>query len=236
LFASRICATFGNMPDVHEPQVSALLPERDSEVGAVLGRAFVNDPPLKVVLSDVNDPFERARILSRVFTLELTFQRRHGQPIYGIIREGKVVAAVVTEIASSISTAKMRLTDYGMLPRLVAAIGWGGTLRAMRLAKEMSQNRPTEPHLYLRLIGVDPGHRGCHYGMALLRHLHALASLRTDLFGIYLETATERNVAYFENAGYQVLGEMKPLGVRMWRMMHPLGQAASEGVCPKLVA
>jgi len=34
-----------------------------------------------------------------------------------------------------------------------------------------------------------------------------------------LETATERNVAYYERAGYQVLGEMKPLGVRMWRMM-----------------
>jgi GNAT superfamily N-acetyltransferase len=216
------------MPDVDEPQVSALLPERDCEVAVVLGRAFINDPPLKVVLSDVNDPVERARVLSRVFTLELTFQRHHGQPIYGIIREGKVVAAVVTEMAHCISTGTMRLTDYAMLPRLVAALGLGGTLRAIRLAKELSQNRPAEPHLYLRLIGVDPGHQGCHYGTALLGHLHALASLRTDLFGIYLETATERNVAYFEHAGYQLLGEMRPLGVRMWRMMHPLGHAASK--------
>lgn len=224
------------MPDVFEPQVSALLPERDSEVGMVLGRAFVNDPPLKVVLSDVNDPAERARILSRVFRLELTFQRRHGEPIYGIIREGKVVAAVVTEFAHSISTRTVRLTDCGMLPRLVAAIGWRSTLRALKLAKELSQNRPTEPHLYLRLIGVDPLYQGCHYGMALLGDLHALASLRTDLLGIYLETATERNVAYFEHAGYQVLGEMKPLGVRMWRMTHPLGQAASKGAFPKSLA
>jgi ribosomal protein S18 acetylase RimI-like enzyme len=104
---------------------------------------------------------------------------------------------------------------------MLAAVGSGGTLRAIRLGDEIGKNRPHEPHLYLSMIGVDPQHQGRHYGIALLEHLNTMASVRPDLIGNYLETATERNVAYYERAGYQVLGEMKPLGVRMWRMMRP---------------
>jgi ribosomal protein S18 acetylase RimI-like enzyme len=104
---------------------------------------------------------------------------------------------------------------------MVSAVGWGGTLRSIRLANEIDKNRPQEPHIYLSLIGVDPEHQGCHCGIALLEHLYAMTSLHPDLIGIYLETATERNVAYYEHAGYKVLGEMRPMGVRMWRMMRP---------------
>ena len=42
--------------------------------------------------------------------------------------------------------------------------------------------------------------------------------LRSDLDGVYLETATEANVAYYTRHGYEVIGEFHPLGVRMWRM------------------
>lgn len=236
MFSPRICATFANMLDVQAPHVSTLSPERDAEAAIVLGRAFANDPPLKVVLSGASDPVERALILSRVFAVALAVERLHGRPIYGILRQGKVVAVAVSEVARDSSTGAMRLRDCGLLPRFVSAVGLGGTIRAIRLAEELSRNRPREPHLYLKLIGVDPGYQACHYGMALLEHLHALASLRMDLSGIYLETATERNVSYFEHAGYRVLGEMKPLGVRMWRMMNPLGHAASNGLCLKLAA
>jgi ribosomal protein S18 acetylase RimI-like enzyme len=209
------------MLNVQRPLVSVFLPEQDSEVALVLGRAFVNDPPLRAVLPHVIDPVERAHVLSQVFTLALKLQRRHRQPVLGILQEGRVVAAAVTEVARRISIRTMLLTGCGMLPRMLAAVGSGGTLRAIRLGEDIGKNRPHEPHLYLSLIGVDPEHQGRRYGIALLEHLYAMTTVRTDLIGIYLETATERNVAYYEHAGYQVLGEMRPLGVRMWRMMRP---------------
>ena len=187
----------------------------------VLGRAFVNDPPLKAVLPNVIDPIERADVLSRVFTLALKLQRRHGQPVLGILQEDRVVAAAVTEIARPISITTMLLTGWGMLPRMLGAVGSTGTLRAIKLGGEIGRNRPHEPHLYLSMIGVDPEHQGRHYGIVLLEYLHEMTCARPDLIGIYLETATERNVAYYEHAGYQVLGEIRPLGVRMWRMMRP---------------
>jgi len=35
---------------------------------------------------------------------------------------------------------------------------------------------------------------------------------------VYLETATEANVAFYSSKGYEVLGELYPIGVRTWRM------------------
>jgi len=206
------------MSGVQSPHVGVLLPEHDSEVAKILGRAFVNDPPLRIVLPLVTDPVERAHILSQVFELALRLQRHYHQPVLGIVRESRVVAASIAEVAHS-STMVMVMTNCGMLPRMLKAVGSGGTLRAIRLAGEIGKNRPQEPHLYLTMIGVDPEHQGHGYGMALLKHVYSITCFRPDLIGIYLETATERNVAFFEHAGYSVLGEMRPLGVRMWRMM-----------------
>ena len=104
---------------------------------------------------------------------------------------------------------------------MIGALGWGGTLRALRLTDELLRNRPKEPHIYLNLLGVDPDYQRRHFGIALLDHLRELAALRSNLAGVYLETATEANVAYYTSAGYEVLGEIFPLGVRMWRMMQP---------------
>ena len=39
--------------------------------------------------------------------------------------------------------------------------------------------------------------------------------VRSDLDGVYLETATEANVAYYTRNGFEVIGEFYPLGVRM---------------------
>ena len=45
-----------------------------------------------------------------------------------------------------------------------------------------------------------------------------LVEVRSDLDGVYLETAAEANVAYYTRNGFEVIGEFYPLGVRMWRM------------------
>jgi ribosomal protein S18 acetylase RimI-like enzyme len=104
------------------------------------------------------------------------------------------------------------------MPRLVRAIGWGGIVRAMNMFSVLAENHPREPHLYLQLLGVDPAFQGRHFGGALLERLKLEAGARKELAGVYLETATEANVAFYSSKGYEVLGEIFPLGVRMWRM------------------
>jgi len=205
-------------------QVSALYPDQDAEAAIVLGRAFVSDPVLQVVLPRVPDPVERARILSIVFALALKRQRLSGQPVFGIIQEGKVAAVAITEGAQRLSTKTPLLKASGMLFRMVSAVGLGGTLRAIRFSRVIGKNRPRKPHLYLSVIGVAPEQRGRHYGIALLDYLRSLLNLHWDWIGIYLETATEGNLSYYEQAGYQLLGETRTLGVTVWRMMQSRAQ------------
>jgi ribosomal protein S18 acetylase RimI-like enzyme len=91
-------------------------------------------------------------------------------------------------------------------------------VRALNLFSVLAENHPKEPHLYLQILGVDPPFQGKHYGGALLDRLKLEASVRPEIAGVYLETATEANVAFYSSKGYEVLGELYPLGVRTWRM------------------
>jgi len=109
-------------------------------------------------------------------------------------------------------------TGLGQMPRMVRAIGLGGVNRAMTIFNALSQSHPSEPHLYLQTLGVDPAYQRRHLGAALLDYLREQANARPDVNGVYLETATEANVAYYSGKGYQVIGEIRPLGVRMSRM------------------
>ena len=201
------------------PRVSVLFPEQLPETARALGRAFIDDPPFKMILPDVAEPVERARRLAMVFEVVLAIQRKAGQPVFGVMMDGKVVGAAVTEGAGHSSTAQTVISGLPGLPKLIAAVGTGGTVRAIRLMDELAHNHPPEPHIYLNFLGVDPDCQGTHCGTAMLDHLKQLASERSSLCGVYLETATEANVAYYQARQYEVLSEINPLGVRMWRML-----------------
>lgn len=201
------------------PSVSVLFPEQLSEAARTLGRAFIDDPPFKMILPGVTSPVERARRLTILFEVVLAIQRKNGQPVFGVIIDGKVVGVAVTESVSYPSVAQTVLSGLGGIPRLVSAAGTGGAIRAIRLMNELSHNHPPEPHIYLNFLGVDPNYQGEYCGTALLEHLRQLAGERPNLCGVYLETATEANVAYYQARQYEVLSEIKPLGVKMWRML-----------------
>ncbi|HYB91132.1 MAG TPA: GNAT family N-acetyltransferase [Candidatus Binataceae bacterium] len=202
-----------------KPAVSLIFPEQYQQAAEALGRAFINDPPMWAVLPDLSDPAERARRIAMLFSVVLEIQRRNGQPVFGVVENEKVAAAAVVEGVGQ--TPPGALSVLGLVPRMVAAVGTRGALRAARLSGDQFRNRPPKPHLYLSLLGVNPPYQQRHFGIALLDHLRDLASLRGELAGVYLETATEANVAYYTRAGYETIGEMFSIGVRMWRMMQP---------------
>jgi ribosomal protein S18 acetylase RimI-like enzyme len=59
------------------------------------------------------------------------------------------------------------------------------------------------PHWYLQAVGVDPGRHGQGIGTALVRE--GLARAERDRVPVYLETETERNVAFYAHLGFRVL-------------------------------
>ena len=208
------------MDSTNRPTVAVLFPEQHREAARALGRAFINDPPFKVVLPDVSEPVERARRLTIFFEAMLGIQRQSGQPIIGTILDGKVVGAAIVEGAGGASMTNLVLNGLLRVSGVVRGLGWGGTMRGLQLMNILANNHPKEPHIYLNFLGVDPDYQRHHHcGSTMIDHLRDLATIRPSLCGVYLETATEANVAYYSARGYEVLGEIFPLGCRMWRML-----------------
>lgn len=206
------------MADEAKPLVLLLYPELQDQAAVALGRAFINDPTFRAIVPRMPDAAARASVLGELFRAMFVLERRTGQPAFGVVCDGKVVAAAVTEGAGRASMADTVMAGMGQMPRLIRAIGVDGIYRAMAIFRVLAQSHPTEPHLYLQALGVDPDYQRRHLGIALLDYLRDQAAARADVSGVYLETATEVNVAYYSAKGYQVIGEISPLGVRMWRM------------------
>jgi ribosomal protein S18 acetylase RimI-like enzyme len=202
------------------PQASVLFPEQFEQAAVALGRAFVRDPALMAILPESVAPeaADRVKRITEVFRAALAVQRREGEPVIGVMDNGRVAGAAV--VAGGGAASIWTLLAFGLpyMPRMINAVGWGGTMRALQLTDTLARNHPPERHIYLNFLGVDPEHQGKHYGIALLDCLRDLAQARSDLAGVYLETATEANVPYYSSRGYKVIGEIYPLGVKFWRM------------------
>jgi ribosomal protein S18 acetylase RimI-like enzyme len=205
-----------------KPQVAILFPNQDADAAGVLGRAFVDDPLIRAILPPIEDGAERARRMGQMFAVALASQRSSGQPLLGVLHEGRVGgAAIIEQVGRPPSIASLVLHGLALLPALARTGGFGGVRRAVTTLDVLSRNRPAAPHLYLNVLGVEPALQRRHFGVALLDWLHDQTALRPDLLGVYLETATEANVGYYSHVGYRVTGEIYPLGVHMWQMLQP---------------
>jgi hypothetical protein len=177
---------------------------------------------IKAILPPIEEAAERARRMGQMFAVALASQRSSGQPLVGVLHEGRVgAAAIIEQVKRPPSVASIVLHGLALLPGLARVGGLGGVRRALAAFDVLSRNRPAAPHLYLNVLGVDPVLQRRHFGVALLDWLRDQTTLRPDLLGVYLETATEANVAYYSHVGYRVTGEIYPLGVRMWQMLQP---------------
>ncbi|MGH8013174.1 MAG: GNAT family N-acetyltransferase [Candidatus Binataceae bacterium] len=209
------------MPNA-KPQVSLIFPDQYPEAAAMLGRAFVDDPLLKAIVANTADPAQRSTRMTHLFNVMLKGHRHDGQPVIGVIRERQVAGAAIVEyVRRPNPTAMIIISGLTLIPELMRAGGLGAVSRAISVLDTLTRHRPSEPHIYLNVLGVEPELQRNHYGVAILDFLRDQAAARSDLAGVYLETATESNVSYYSHFGYRVLNEFSPLGVRMWRMMQP---------------
>ena len=75
------------------------------------------------------------------------------------------------------------------------------------------------PHWYLWVLGVDPSSQGQGIGGKLIEPVLA----RSDDEGVpcYLETQLERNVAFYERRGFEIVwqGEVPQRELMLWTMI-----------------
>jgi ribosomal protein S18 acetylase RimI-like enzyme len=90
-------------------------------------------------------------------------------------------------------------------------------VQVMRGLIEVESRHPKEPHWYLAVLGTEPTRQGEGLGSALLGEV--LEHCDRDEVPAYLETGTERNVAFYTRHGFKVRDEFRlPKGPPIWLM------------------
>lgn len=95
-------------------------------------------------------------------------------------------------------------------------VRWRGPLVMWGLTA-VELHHPSDRHLYLAVLGVDPSRQGAGVGSALLAP--GLELCDRDGIAAYLETGKERNLAFYARHGFQVTNRLRlPAGPPVWLM------------------
>jgi ribosomal protein S18 acetylase RimI-like enzyme len=182
-------------------------PDDLDALGAVLGRAFADDP----VWTWVYPQPDRSRRLARMYRSLLRATLDRG-------------ATVLTDDATRGAAIWQRSDDrslgaLGNLRVATAMIASRARIRRGQAVMRAIEGRhPKELHWYLAVLGTDPAHQGQGVGSALIRHV--LDDRANTGEPAYLETETEANVPYYERHGFEVVGELDVPGggPHLWLM------------------
>jgi ribosomal protein S18 acetylase RimI-like enzyme len=89
--------------------------------------------------------------------------------------------------------------------------------QVMRGLVQVESRHPKPPHWYLAVLGTEPSRQGEGLATALLGQV--LDECDRDEVPAYLETGTERNVAFYNRHGFKVTEELRlPGGPPIWLM------------------
>jgi ribosomal protein S18 acetylase RimI-like enzyme len=94
-----------------------------------------------------------------------------------------------------------------------------GLTDRMALYDEIAEkSKPSLPHYYLGVIGVDSNLHGLGIGTQLLKSFCDLSASDRLSSGVYLETANPSNVRFYERAGFAVTGQGRLGDANLWCM------------------
>ncbi|MBK7859466.1 MAG: GNAT family N-acetyltransferase [Archangiaceae bacterium] len=188
----------------------------ESAAGAVLSRAFFEDPAICWAVPD--DTARRG--LARWFTAMTRWAQRFGE-VHAL---GPAEAPTAVSLWASAPADLVQHVRAGLLAPTLA-LGPGPLLRFMRLGDALAKwhhRLCPEPHRYLAFVGVDPPHQRKGLGAEVLRGELA----RADRLGLpcYLETATEANLIFYRRLDFSVVhhGSMVPGAPGFWLLKRPM--------------
>jgi len=193
------------------------------ETGAMLARAFHDDPPSIWLFPD-----ERKRRIALLG--ELTASARYGLrygDVYVPSEAAEGAAIWLPPDKPLVSTLGMLRVGFWDMVSAPLRVGFGYLPRFFRVVRQMEELHKRDVpkrHWYLMVLGVEPGRQGQGVGSALIEP--GLARADRDRLPCYLETAKEINVTFYKRHGFEVLQEV-PIGgdgPPMWTMLRePIG-------------
>lgn len=198
------------MPFTNSPDIQKAQQEDYPKLVDVLIKAFDADPHISwLVRSDEH----RETAYRQFFTMMLNGL---AQPYGEIYTSGDLNSVALWYPPGRGKIGLLKQAEVA--PAFIGAVGWRNLLSRMMGIEKMEYHHPQEPHYYLQLLGVDPGHQGKGSGRALLKS--TLMKCDAQQTFAYLETANPKNVGYYEAFGFQVIHSMQmpDKGPKLWMM------------------
>jgi len=189
--------------DPRPTAVTALDPKEYSRAGAVLGRAFCDDPQWMALVPD--SAVRQARL-----PMMFTGSARLISAARGVAERTSGFEAIALWLPPGRDIGLWAMVRSGFASaRWVITPPVQDFRRMMRVLRQFDERRKKlmpELHWYLMAIGVEPLHQGKGFGSALVRSGMRRADRDSKL--MYLETETEINVSFYERLGFEVIEEM----------------------------
>ncbi|HSP05335.1 MAG TPA: GNAT family N-acetyltransferase [Acidimicrobiales bacterium] len=165
-------------------------------VTEVLTAAFADDPVQQWLFAPADDPDAGRRALFEIF-VEDYFWLGHA---HVVADAGGIAGAAMWSPPDRDVLRGDRVQD--LFGALTPHLGDALVPRLGELART-HEHRPAEPHLYLGILGVDPGRQSRGLGTSLLAPTLAECD-RTGLLA-HLESSNERNIPFYERHGFAVV-------------------------------
>jgi ribosomal protein S18 acetylase RimI-like enzyme len=196
--------------DAEQPRVQPAQPSQLTRLCRAMARAFVTEAMMTWPLGDVPD---------LAAAIEASFRIWDGDNIeLGVVFEIANGAGMAVWVAPDLHDRWMR-AERRSRPAIHALSEDGGA-RYEQMWEWVEAREPAEPGWYLDRVGVDPDRQAAGLGRALVQ----FGLDRASAAGLpaFLETATERNVAYYVSLGFRVadVGDVPGDGPRIWFLRH----------------
>ena len=201
-------------PPVRPDQVAVLRWEEERAAAAVLARAFVDDPLVQAICP--GPAAERQRRIWWSFRIAVRSHCLARQPAWTIIDHAARPVSLVLVMRPR--TQPEAMSDFLFALRGLWRIGLHAGMRGSQAAQIIAAHAPPQPFTYLRTLGVDPEWQGRGLGSRLVGWVIQAAPAA---FPVYLETAKERNLAFYAHHGFTCIGQFDCLDVPVWRLIRP---------------
>jgi ribosomal protein S18 acetylase RimI-like enzyme len=185
----------------------------------MLTGAFRDDPLYVYAFPDVD---ERVRCMRPLWKRVLQYGL-----LYGVTYTTPAVSGIACWLPPGDTGVTLWRAFRAGLPFVVMRFRRDALRRFMDVLNHLDglhKRTMNRPHWYLWVLGVDPAQQGQGIGSGLLEPVLA----RADEEGVpcYLETETERNVAFYRRRGFEVMNEVQVPGheLQLWTMLREAGK------------
>jgi len=183
-------------------------------VAEVLARAFLDDPSTIYIEADSS---RRARVLPLLYEVGTRYARLFGEA-YTTAGHIEGAALWIAPDRGDFTADRMTASGGDNLSAVLGPEAFGRFTKLMTYMGALRLAAMPSPHWYLNILGVEPSRQGMGIGSQLIRPiLHQADASGLDC---YLETMKIRNVAFYNQHGFEVEaeGNLPGSGPHYWTM------------------